>query len=125
LSFNPDAEVADNYNLGVAGKVERQDPGFGANDVPPLGAKDAQVDPQVTGPFAARFPWTDQQILDRTVTVSDMLAYFRTVYTPAPGSPLIDAGDPEDGPGADIGAIGAGADNAHDHFGAFPKGMLA
>src|SRR5262249_2400815 len=32
-------------------------------------------------------------------------------------SPLIDAGDPADGPGNDIGAVGAGTDNALDLFG--------
>jgi len=120
LFFNPDGDVVDNYGLAVEGKVERQDPGFGANDIPPHGAKDAQVDPQVTGPLADRFPWTDDQIQSGAITVTDMLAYFRTVYAPRPGSPLIDAGDPQDGNGADIGAIGAGAPNAGDAFGSFP-----
>jgi hypothetical protein len=122
LFYNLNADTIDNYALPVGTKVERQDPGFGANDVPRLGAKDAQVDPQVTGPFVDRFPWTDDQIQSGAVTVTDMLAYFRSVYTPRPGSPLIDAGDPQDGPGADIGAIGAGVPNTSDRFGAFPAG---
>jgi hypothetical protein len=37
-----------------------------------------------------------------------MLARFRELYTPAEGSPLIDAGDPADGPGTDIGPVPAG-----------------
>jgi hypothetical protein len=49
-----------------------------------------------------------------------MLAYFRTVYAPRTGSPLIDMGDPQDGSGADIGAIGAGKANPDDRFGQFP-----
>lgn len=120
LFFNPDGNVVDNYALPVTGKIERQDPGFGANDVNRLGAKDEQVDPQITGPLAEHFPWTDDQIASGAVTVSDMLAYFRAVYTPRAGSPLIDAGDPQDGSGSDIGAIGAGAPNRGDGFGIFP-----
>lgn len=120
LFYNPSAQVIDNYALPVGTKVERQDPGFGASDAPPLGATDAQVDPQVTGPLAPRFPWTDEQIVAGSITVSDMLAYFRTVYAPRAGSPLIDTGDPQDGSGADIGAIGAGKTNPDDRFGQFP-----
>jgi hypothetical protein len=67
-----------------------------------------------------RFPWTDEQIAAGAITVSDMLAYFRTVYAPRAGSPLIDMGDPQDGSGADIGAIGAGKANPDDRFGQFP-----
>jgi hypothetical protein len=117
LFYNPSAQVADNYALAVANKVERQDPGFGANDVPPLGVANAQVDPQIAGPLAARFPWTDEQIVAGAITISDMLTYFRTVYAPRAGSPLIDTGDPQDGSGADIGAIGAGNANPDDRFG--------
>jgi len=42
------------------------------------------------------------------VTVAQMLARFREIYTPADGSPLIDAGDPADGVGTDIGPLSAG-----------------
>jgi hypothetical protein len=119
LFYNPSAQVADNYALAVANKVERQDPGFGANDVPPLGAANAQVDPQIAGPLPPRFPWTDEQIVAGAITISDMLTYYRTVYAPRDGSPLIDTGDPQDGSGADIGAIGAGHANPDDRFGQF------
>ena len=44
------------------------------------------------------------------------------MYAPRPGSPVIDTGDPQDGSGADIGAIGAGATNPADRFGDFPAG---
>ena len=117
LFYNPNADVIDNYALPIGTKIERQDPGFGANDVPPLGATNAQVDPEITGPFVERFPWTDEQIETGAITVSDMLAYFRAVYTPRADSPLIDTGDPQDGSGADIGAIGVGKANPNDRFG--------
>jgi hypothetical protein len=45
------------------------------------------------------------------------------MYTPAAGSPLIDAGDPADDMGGarntDIGAIGAGNVHPQDQFGRF------
>jgi hypothetical protein len=40
--------------------------------------------------------------------VSQILARFREIYTPAEGSPLTDAGDPADGAGTDIGPISVG-----------------
>ena len=61
--------------------------------------------------------FADEDIREGRVTVSTMLARFRELYSPAPGSPLIDAGDPADGPGADVGAVGAGALHAEDRFG--------
>ncbi len=122
LFFNPESGLADNYAFDIANRVERQDAGFGANDVPAHGARDAQIDPQLTGPLVERFPWTDDDILAGTVTVTDMLAYFRRVYAPRVGSPVIDAGDPGDGVGADVGAIGAGSMHPDDRFGELPRG---
>ena len=42
------------------------------------------------------------------MTVSKILARYREIYRPAEGSPLIDAGDPADGDGTDLGAVDAG-----------------
>jgi hypothetical protein len=57
------------------------------------------------------------------VTVSHILALYRGIYTPAAGSPLIDAGSPSDDTGgarnADIGAVGAGNVHPDDQFGRF------
>jgi hypothetical protein len=53
----------------------------------------------------------------RTYGVSRVLRDYRAVYTPRSGSPLIDAGDPGDGDGNDIGAVGAGIPNPADRFG--------
>jgi hypothetical protein len=39
------------------------------------------------------------------------------MYAPAAGSPLTDKGDPADGAGTDIGAIGSGAGDPADQFG--------
>lgn len=119
LFHNPAAAEPRNYTLTVAGKALRRDAGFALNDVPARGAADAQADPKFTGPLPKEFPFDDADIASGKVTVSQMLAHFRRLYTPGHGSPLIDAGDPADGPGTDIGAVGAGRPAAHDRFGRF------
>ena len=117
LFFDPDASVKANYAVGVAGKTERQDPGFAYNDVPVGGAPDAQMDPKFAGPLPRLFPFSDEDLVAGTTTVCQVLAYYRKTYLPGAGSPLIDAGDPQEGAGNDIGAIGAGANNGLDLFG--------
>ena len=67
---------------------------------------------RVGGQFAS-----DDDIRKRKVTVSQILAHYRRAYTPAEGSPLINAGDPADGRGSYIGAVGAGKSPPQDHFG--------
>ena len=114
LFFDPDASVKANYAVGVAGKTERQDPGFAYNDIPVGGAPDAQMDPKFTGPLPRLFPFSDDDLVTGTATMCQVLAYYRKTYMPGAGSPLIDAGDPHEGAGNDIGAIGAGANNALD-----------
>jgi len=108
LFYNPDAPTRDNYAVGVAGKTERKDAGFALNDVHRGGPRDEQVDPKFTGPLPKVFPFKDEDIKAGRVTVSQILGFFRRAYAPAPGSPLIDAGDPADGEGTDIGAVDAG-----------------
>ncbi|MBV8879603.1 MAG: hypothetical protein JO332_06565, partial [Planctomycetaceae bacterium] len=54
------------------------------------------------------FPFDDADIKSGKVTVAEILGRFRELYTPAEGSPLVDAGDPADGAGADIGPVAAG-----------------
>ncbi|MBL8798610.1 MAG: hypothetical protein JNM56_32235 [Planctomycetia bacterium] len=118
LFHNPTVKTPRNYLLSVAGKVERQDAGFGKHDVPVGGAKDAQAEPKFKGPLK-KFPFSNEDIRARKVTVSQILAAYRAAYTPAEGSPLIDAGDPADGKGNFIGAVGAGQNPPHDQFGRF------
>jgi len=106
--YSPAAKVKKNYALGVEGKTERKDAGFALNDLPRAGARNAQVDPQFNGPIPEAFAFRDEDIRSGTVKVSAMLAHYRSLYTPGIGSPLIDAGDPADGEGTDIGAVDAG-----------------
>jgi hypothetical protein len=105
LFFSPGAQVHRNYALGVRDKAERKDAGFGLNDVPRGGARNEQVDPKFKGPIPSEFAFQDEDIKSGKVTVAKMLAHYRDIYTPAPGSPLIGAGDPADGEGTSIGAV--------------------
>jgi hypothetical protein len=83
-----------------------------------LGGHDVTGDPMFAGktpqvPFAV----AEGAIWLRTYGVSKLLTYYRSLYAPRAGSPLVDAGDPADGDGNDIGAIGAGKPNPADKFG--------
>ncbi len=117
LFHNPDAREVQNYALCVKGKTERVSPGFARHDVPAGGAKNAQVDSKFQGPLPAGFPFSDDEIRSRKVSVAEILSHYRQAYTPAKGSPLVGAGDPADGPGSYIGAVGAGKDAPNDYFG--------
>lgn len=117
--FSPEAKAKRNYLLSVAGKTERKDAGFGLNDLPRAGKVDEQVDPKFAGPIPKAFPFSDDDIKARKVTVSKILEFYREAYKPAEGSPLIGAGDPADGEGTNIGAIGAKKPSASDRFGRF------
>jgi hypothetical protein len=115
LFYNPQLVAPVNYALSVAGKQERVDPGFALHDALAGGQVNDQVDPKVAGEamIPVQFPYDDENISAGTTTVCQILAFYRTLYAPGEGSPLVGAGDPADGAGNNIGAIG-GAD---DHFG--------
>jgi len=116
LFYNPDSPVTIIYGTGVQGKTARTDPGFGYNDAMPGGAANQQVDPKFAVTLPPRtFPFKESDIIARTTTVCQVLAYYRQIYTPGSGSPLLGTGDPADGAGNNIGAIGAG--EATDLFG--------
>jgi hypothetical protein len=124
--FNPDAADQTNYGLSVAG-VAPGTPGFGMHDV---GGFNGRVNPNFTQPTAVPFPFVPQDIWSRTKKVSDVLSTYRAMYTPAAGSPLLGAGDPQDGIGGNIGAVGNG--EPADQFGRFsldvpaiPTGLVA
>lgn len=117
LFHNPDAAERQNYAVRVRGKTERVDPGFAKNDVPAGGSKDAQVDPKFKGPIPKQFPFADADIWARKVTVWQVLAAYADAYAPGEGSPLIGAGDPADGKGNYIGAIGPSKDSPNNSFG--------
>src|SRR5262249_12883615 len=93
------------------------DAGFARHDVPAGGAKDAQVHPRFKGPIPKRFPFSDDDIRARKVTVGQILATYREAYSPAEGSPLIGAGDPADGAGSYLGAVAAGKPPPHARSG--------
>jgi hypothetical protein len=112
--YDPGSERRMTYDIGVTGLSVCQS-GWGMHD---LGTcPNGSVDPQFRGPLPigsgqsglgssddSGFPFNDADILDRTYTVSQMLSYFRWVYAPGSGSPLVGKQDPQDGSG-DIGAV--------------------
>jgi hypothetical protein len=117
LFYNPDAARKVNYALSVEGRTLRTDAGFAKHDVPVNGVVDAQVEPKFTGPIPRKFPFSDDDLKSGKVTVSKVLAYYRDAYAPAEGSPLLNAGDPADGKGSYIGAVGGGEKTPNDYFG--------
>lgn len=119
LFFNPLSPNCVNYAVSVQGKAERRDDGFARNDVPRQGRVNAQIDPRFKGPIPDGFPFADEEIKAAKVSVSRILAFYRDAYSPAESSPLINAGDPADGKGTWIGAIGPGGPN--DDFGRLAK----
>jgi hypothetical protein len=114
--FSPGAPNQTNYGLAVVGKTPGS-AGFGLHDA---GGFNGQVNPMFTQATAIPFPFKPEDIWNRTKKVSHVLAAYRTMYRPAPGSPLLGAGDPQDGPGGNIGAIGNG--EPADQFGIFGNG---
>jgi hypothetical protein len=107
--YNPDTTMWKRYG----------DSGLGAHDI----GGGANTDPKFSQPRVVPFPIGDGDIWLRHVTVSQILSLYRGIYTPAAGSPLIDAGSPSDDTGGmrntDIGAVGAGNAHPADQFGRF------
>ena len=96
----------------------RTDAGFGLHDAHPMGPLDEQVEPQFqqTPPLDLPYDEADRR-LGQAQRLAACCAMLRELYTPGAQSPLVDAGDPADGVGADIGAIGVGVANPGDRFG--------
>jgi hypothetical protein len=102
--YNPRATHTGHYLPGiVAGTPGRHD-----IEHDPLFAGDV---PQLPYRISEGAVWL------RSYGISRVLRDYRALYTPRPGSPLIDAGDPSGGEGNDIGAIGAGLPDPADQFG--------
>ena len=116
--YNPDADNQTNYGLGVVG-LSPGSAGYGLHD---LGGFNGHLNPKFTQPTVLPFPFAPQDIWTRTKKVSDVLATYRVMYTPAAGSPLLGAGDPQDGTGTNIGAVGNG--EPADQFGMFGNGVV-
>jgi hypothetical protein len=117
LFYAPDVARPRNYALGVKGLTPRVDAGFGLNDAHVMGPLDQQVDPQFRQEPPLLLPFSEADVVSGKLSVKQVLAQLRELYTPSAQSPLVDAGDPADGAGTDIGAIGAGAPHADDRFG--------
>ncbi|HXU06370.1 MAG TPA: hypothetical protein VN903_35685, partial [Polyangia bacterium] len=106
------------YNPDATGTITRYPISGGSHDCGSNGVADPKFSPR-----SVPFPIGDGDVWLRRVTVSQILALYRTIYTPGAGSPLIDAGDPSDDTGGmrntDIGAVGAGNPHPDDRFGRF------
>jgi hypothetical protein len=78
---------------------------------------DVDQDPAFASPSTHTYEFHESAIWNRALSVHDVLAAYRSMYTPTAGSSAIDRGDTGTfGAGNDIGAIGAGAPNAADLF---------
>jgi hypothetical protein len=117
LFDNQSEDILQNYGVGIAGLEVRGDPGFGFNDAIPGGGIDQQVAPKLQAPNGC-LPFSDDDFRSGRATVSQALASLRAAYTPLPGSPVLGGGDPRDGAGNFIGAVGDGT-LADDQFGRF------
>jgi hypothetical protein len=114
--FNPKGRKANNYGSFLVAGVSEGAPGYGGHD---LGGINGQADPKFKLGMDTSFGLNEAYVWNRVKTVSQVLAEYRNRYMPNTGSPLIDAGDPADGPGVDIGAVGTGKDDTADLFGKF------
>lgn len=83
------------------------------------GEHDVHADPGFAAGLKVPPPVKPGQLWNRKAKFSQVLAYYRARYRPAPGSPLLGAGDPADGKDSYIGAIGPGKDAPDDLFGRF------
>jgi hypothetical protein len=101
------------YNPRATGTL-RYLPGI-AQNAP--GAHDVQSNPQLSG--AAEVPYRISQgcVWTGKYSTGQVLSHYRQIYRPASGSPLINAGDPADGAGTPIGAIGPDDRSAVDLLG--------
>jgi hypothetical protein len=84
------------------------------NPATDIGALNAQINPNFNGATNI-YGIDDTGMWLRTNSVRQVLQLYRTRYTPAAGSPLIDAG--HGGNGNDIGAVGTGVASPDDQFG--------
>ena len=104
--FNPQAPAAARYAAGIV-------------DAKDAGVHDVHDDPQFAQGRVVPYGINEADVWNLKCKVSQVLALYRQHYAPAAGSPLLKAGDPADGKGSYIGAIGTGRDAPGDRFGRF------
>ena len=114
--YNPKGRKPNNYGNFLVDGVAEGAAGYGLHD---LGGVNGQVNPKFKVGIDIPYSVNQADVWKRVRTVSSVLAEYRNRYMPDAGSPLIDAGDPADGAGVDIGAVGAGANDPADLFGKF------
>jgi hypothetical protein len=114
--YNPKGRKANNYGDFLISGVAEGASGYGFHD---LGGVNSQVNPKFKIGIDIPYSVNQADVWKRVRTVSSVLAEYRNRYMPDAGSPLIDAGDPADGAGVDIGAVGAGTNDPADLFGKF------
>lgn len=98
----------------VAGKSMRVSAGFGLHDLEDSGAINQQVDPLLAGPITGITVATSADLLARTHTIDDVLAEARSAFALTATSPCVDAGDPADGAGTEIGLAYVSAVDPND-----------
>jgi hypothetical protein len=83
------------------------------------GNHDVQANPLLAGASASEVPYRISEgcLWLKDCTTGQVLSHYREVYRPTAASPLIDAGDPADGVGTAIGAVGPDDTNPADLFG--------
>jgi hypothetical protein len=86
--YNPNATAGTvNYAIGVDGAAYGT-ASFGSGDL-------SGIAPGLKGPLTA-FPYAESDIKSGAVTVSQVVARYRDAYSLIPGSPLVNAADPQD-----------------------------
>ncbi|MGE0863336.1 MAG: hypothetical protein AB7P34_05470 [Vicinamibacterales bacterium] len=101
--YNPLAANSVRYLPGIVGNAP--------------GEHDVIANPFLSGTPDVPYRISEGCIWLRSCSVGQVLSYYREMYRPAAGSPLIGAGDPADGPGTAIGAVGPNTSNPVDRFG--------
>jgi hypothetical protein len=81
------------------------------------GSHDVLGNPRLSGSSEIPYQVSQSCLWLGTCATRDVLAHYREVYRPAANSPLIGAGDPADGVGTAIGAVGPDDSNPVDLFG--------
>ncbi|HZT78198.1 MAG TPA: hypothetical protein VFA27_16200 [Vicinamibacterales bacterium] len=80
------------------------------------GTHDVLANPHLAGAPEIPYRVSEGCLWTLHCTIGSVLAHYRDLYAPSSGSPLVNAGDPADGAGVAIGAIGDGA-HPLDRFG--------
>ncbi len=112
----PDAIASTDYNLFADAPVRHKGVVMSARKPGEAGCEQHSLEAAAIGAvcvdpeFGYPFPYSMEQMLDGSITVTAVLQRYRSAYAPKPGSPLIDAGSPEDAKDAadgrcDIGAV--------------------